>query len=66
MVYCHKKRIVHRDLKLDNILFSTHPNLETSTLKIIDFGASALMTADATLKKRIGTVRVINYLSQVM
>lgn len=34
----HSKRIVHRDLKLENILF-THEN--SSTLKLIDFGFAA-------------------------
>lgn len=33
--FMHSKRIVHRDLKLENILF-THEN--SSTLKLIDFG----------------------------
>lgn len=33
--HMHSKRIVHRDLKLENILF-THES--TSTLKLIDFG----------------------------
>lgn len=36
--FMHLKRIVHRDLKLENIMF-THEN--SSTLKLIDFGFAA-------------------------
>ena len=36
--YCHKQGIVHRDLKPDNILLE--PNLDPSTMKVTDFGAS--------------------------
>lgn len=36
--FMHSRRIVHRDLKLENILF-THEN--SSTLKLIDFGFAA-------------------------
>ena len=41
VAYCHGIGIVHRDLKLENILFSTEdPN---SPIKIIDFGFSVLL-----------------------
>ncbi len=36
--YCHSQRIVHRDLKLENILYSPNDN----QLKIIDFGICGL------------------------
>jgi len=40
VAYCHEKGIVHRDLKLENILFvSEDPD---SPIKIIDFGFSVL------------------------
>ncbi len=40
VAYCHEKGIVHRDLKLENILFvSEDPN---SPIKVIDFGFSVL------------------------
>lgn len=52
--YCHEKGIVHRDLKPENILFNQKgPN---STIKIIDFGASAKLNSTEKLNKRIGTV----------
>ena len=41
VAYCHEKGIVHRDLKLENILFaSENPD---SPIKIIDFGFSVLL-----------------------
>ena len=33
--YCHSKGIVHRDMKLDNLLLD-----ESGTVKICDFGVS--------------------------
>lgn len=60
MVYCHNKKIVHRDLKVlhysnmqpENILFDNHDI--DSNLKIIDFGASEkIMSKKLTTK--IGT-----------
>jgi len=41
--YVHKKKIVHRDLKLENVLFSD--KTADSEIKIIDFGLSAIVKA---------------------
>ena len=41
IAYCHEKGIVHRDMKLENILFATES--EDSPIKIIDFGLSVLL-----------------------
>ena len=41
IAYCHEKGIVHRDMKLENILFATEK--EDSPIKIIDFGLSVLL-----------------------
>ena len=41
VAYCHGIGIVHRDLKLENILFSTEDPM--SPIKIIDFGFSVLL-----------------------
>ena len=38
VAYCHQRRIVHRDLKLENILLSA-----TYDAKIIDFGLSNIL-----------------------
>ena len=43
-MYCHKRGIVHRDLKPENILFDSKKS--GSTIKVIDFGASAKMSKD--------------------
>lgn len=38
--YCHQKGIVHRDMKLDNLLFD-----EQGVVKICDFGVSKQLTS---------------------
>lgn len=38
IIYCHKNRICHRDLKPDNFMFASKE--EGSTVKLIDFGLS--------------------------
>lgn len=50
MSYCHSKNIVHRDLKLENILIDDDNNV-----KIIDFGFSISITPDKTLNIFCGT-----------
>ena len=39
--YCHSKSILHRDIKLDNILLDMHGNV-----KICDFGVSKMVKPD--------------------
>ena len=55
VLYCHTKHIVHRDLKLENLLLLSR-NEADSMLKIIDFGTSALYDPRRKLKRRLGTV----------
>lgn len=37
--YCHNSKVVHRDLKLENILFSTDSRVQ---IKIVDFGIAGI------------------------
>jgi MAP/microtubule affinity-regulating kinase len=39
--YCHRQRLIHCDLKLENLLLETN---DTKTIKIVDFGISGLCT----------------------
>jgi serine/threonine protein kinase len=48
--YCHSKRILHRDIKLDNILLD-----ESMHVKMCDFGVSRFMTVGEYIKERCGT-----------
>lgn len=47
--YCHAKKILHRDIKLDNILLD-----KDMQVKLCDFGVSRFMT-DEVIKERCGT-----------
>ena len=49
--YCHRNSIVHRDLKIENILIS-----KTGDIKIIDFGLSNLFAPQGHLKTFCGSL----------
>jgi serine/threonine protein kinase KIN1/2 len=49
--YCHRNSIVHRDLKIENILIS-----KTGDIKIIDFGLSNLFSPKDHLKTFCGSL----------
>ncbi|KAF1814306.1 Pkinase-domain-containing protein [Eremomyces bilateralis CBS 781.70] len=49
--YCHRNSIVHRDLKIENILIS-----KTGDIKIIDFGLSNLFAPQNYLKTFCGSL----------
>jgi len=40
MIHIHNKGIVHRDIKLDNIMITEDPTTKEPIAKIIDFGLS--------------------------
>jgi tRNA A-37 threonylcarbamoyl transferase component Bud32 len=50
VAHCHEKGIVHRDIKLDNILLDSNKNI-----KIVDFGFSVPFESDQLLKKACGS-----------
>jgi len=52
--YCHKNKIVHRDLKPENIVY-VGSSIE-STIKVIDFGRSAILLPKTKMKEKAGTV----------
>lgn len=39
MSYCHNRGIVHRDLKLENVLFKTTGDM---LIKVVDFGIAGV------------------------
>lgn len=54
LAYLHKNKIVHRDVKPENIVFETQE--EDAVLKLIDFGNSRKVTENEKLKSRLGTL----------
>lgn len=61
MDFIHKKYIIHRDLKLDNILITKIIDSEQYDVKIADFGLSAFYDKDreGLLTHKCGTLRYI-------
>ncbi len=43
MAYCHKKSLIHRDLKLENILLSKPEAY--NDIRVVDFGISGFYSA---------------------
>lgn len=53
--YCHTRGIVHRDLKLENVILrnpieSENPDLQELFVKVIDFGIAGVCTTGKTDK----------------
>jgi serine/threonine protein kinase len=52
--YLHNFNIIHRDLKLENIMMTN--DTEASIPKVVDFGLAALVDPGAGSKESVGTV----------
>jgi serine/threonine protein kinase len=50
LAYCHSKQILHRDIKLDNILLDIN-----GEIKICDFGVSKIVRPGETMTEQCGT-----------
>ncbi|EEH54051.1 uncharacterized protein MICPUCDRAFT_5956, partial [Micromonas pusilla CCMP1545] len=50
LMYCHANGVVHRDVKLENVLLDANANV-----KIIDFGLSAVLTPGRRLRVHCGS-----------
>lgn len=51
---CHQQGIIHRDLKLENVLFESKAK---TRIKIVDFGIAGRCTANFSEKTDAGTIR---------
>lgn len=60
IAHCHQRKIVHRDVKPENLLIDKmdHVDQEKLIVKVIDFGISTHITPDQKLTLSIGTVRI--------
>ena len=44
--YCHQNRVMHRDIKLDNILVSIDKDHSIYDIKLADFGKAVVFEKD--------------------
>ena len=55
IIYCHKRNIAHRDLKLENILIDQY-NEDQIHIKVIDFGTAELFDSYTKFRNSVGTI----------
>lgn len=53
MSYCHQRGIVHRDLKLENVLFKSKGD---HTIKVVDFGIAGVCAGNKKDKVDAGSI----------
>ena len=53
--YCHRAKIIHRDLKLENILLTEHSASSPPSVKIADFGLSNSIRLNEKMGTNCGT-----------
>ncbi|CAJ1381928.1 unnamed protein product [Effrenium voratum] len=56
VAHCHSKEIVHRDLKPENFILQKKGPVETSPIKLIDFGLATHCGEGESLNDAFGTV----------
>jgi len=54
--YFHHRGIVHRDLKLENVLFKRKPEFGDLTVKIVDFGIAGSSNPNKAEKSNAGSL----------
>ena len=54
METCHSQGVIHRDLKLENVLFETRARQK---IKVVDFGISGMCKGNLVEKGDAGTLR---------
>ena len=54
--YCHKKNIIHRDLKLENILIVKKEKTGFPLIKIADFGITSMFEKGLNQRKTVGNM----------
>ena len=52
--HCHTLGIIHRDLKLENVLFSDH---DKTHIKVVDFGIAGLIKNNTAEKSKAGSIK---------
>lgn len=64
LAYCHQKQVMHRDIKLENILIDYHATPESDeeiiTVKLSDFGSATEFEASKKYKDFAGTALYIS------
>lgn len=53
MSYCHNRGIVHRDLKLENVLLKTQGDMH---IKVVDFGIAGVCAGSRKDKVDAGSI----------